>query len=179
LCVFGNRYATDAYEGMTVSGSRLHLLSSSGVVGTVLSRRRDVGRPTSLTLVGYLRGADGRRINLKELYFGPQPETEPALEVIVVAGTGMSTGKTTVMRKALRALASRGMAVAGCKLTGTASPRDLFEMRATGALRLLISLHLRGIRRGAARTVRPHVGPVPEEGRSTGGRRNRRRRSAA
>jgi hypothetical protein len=46
----------------------------------------------------------------------------------------MSTGKTTVMRKILRAMATRGVRVAGCKLTGSASPRDLYEMKATGAV---------------------------------------------
>ena len=46
----------------------------------------------------------------------------------------MNTGKTTVTRKILRALAASGVPAAGCKLTGSASPRDLYEMRATGAV---------------------------------------------
>jgi len=54
--------------------------------------------------------------------------------VVLVVGTGMNTGKTTVTRKILQALAARGVKVAGCKLTGSASSRDLYEMRATGAL---------------------------------------------
>jgi hypothetical protein len=44
----------------------------------------------------------------------------------------MSTGKTTVTRKILRGLISHGVRAAGCKLTGTASPRDLREFQSTG-----------------------------------------------
>jgi hypothetical protein len=53
---------------------------------------------------------------------------------VLVVGTGMNTGKTTVTRKILRALTTDGVRVAGCKLTGSASPRDLHEMRASGAV---------------------------------------------
>jgi hypothetical protein len=38
------------------------------------------------------------------------------------------------MRKILHGMACRGVPVAGCKLTGSASPRDLNELRSTGAM---------------------------------------------
>ena len=137
LCVFGNRYATDVWEGRVLEPNRknkLHLLSGSGMVGTVVTRHKDIEPPTAVSLVGYLTDSGGSRINLRDLCRGPQPEQAPSANVIVVAGTGMSTGKTTVMRRILHELVLRGIRVAGCKLTGTASPRDLCEMRATGAL---------------------------------------------
>ena len=133
VAIFGNRYATDVYEGRVLEARRLHLLTSSGLVGTVISRNRDVGRPTTLRFVGFLANSLGQRINTKRIRFQPAPPARIPDQVLVV-GTGMNTGKTTVMRKILHALAVRGIRVAGCKLTGTASPRDLHEMRATGAV---------------------------------------------
>jgi dethiobiotin synthetase len=132
-CVFGNRYATDVYEGRVLGWKKLHMLTGSGVIGTVVSRHGNVGRPTALSFLGYLADAAGERVNLKKLCFRPSATQAPA-GTIVVLGTGMSTGKTTVTRQILRALVSRGVRVAGCKLTGTASPRDLYDMRATGAV---------------------------------------------
>jgi hypothetical protein len=135
LCVFGNRYATEVYEGLIAApdDNQVHLLSRSGVIGTVVSRNRDVGEPTLLSLTGYLTDAAGNRINLRKISSPPKPAGTADVEVIVVVGTGMSTGKTTVTRRVLQELVQRGFKAAGCKLTGTTSPRDLLEMRATGA----------------------------------------------
>ena len=133
-CVFGNRYATDVYEGRVLGLKKLHLLTGSGMIGTIVSRHRDVSRPTTVSFVGYVADRSGRRVNLKELCFPPVCGRPPQPDVIFVVGTGMNTGKTTVTRKILRALVSRGVRVAGCKLTGSVSPRDLDELRATGAL---------------------------------------------
>ena len=132
--VFGNRYATEVYEGRVLELKKLHLLTASGLLGTVVSRHHDVGRPTAVSFVGYLADSSGSRINLKQLRFQPPALVHPSPDVVLVVGTGMSTGKTTVTRKILRVLAAGGVRVAGCKLTGSASSRDLYEMRATGAV---------------------------------------------
>jgi hypothetical protein len=133
--VFANRYATDVFEGRVQDLKKLHLLTASGLVGTVTNRNREVGRPTSLSFLGYIGDQAGTRANTKQQGFSSgHPTHGPGPDVILVVGTGMNSGKTTVTRKALRALVAGGAPVAGCKLTGSASPRDLFEMRATGAL---------------------------------------------
>jgi hypothetical protein len=134
MCVFGDRYATDVYEGRVRDVVKLHMLTGSGLVGTVVARHRDVGRPTGLSFLGYLADRAGERVNLKSLLFQPAPAAPRHVDVVLVVGTGMSTGKTTVTRKVLQALAAAGVRVGGCKLTGTASPRDLCEYRATGAV---------------------------------------------
>jgi hypothetical protein len=133
ICVFGERYATDVYEGRIVGVDHLHLLAGSGVIGTVALRHHNVGRPTALSFLGYLGDSSGRRINLIERLQPVGVPIAPDVPVIAVVGTAMNSGKTTVMRKTLRALVSTKLPVAGCKLTGTASSRDLREMRATGA----------------------------------------------
>jgi hypothetical protein len=133
VCAFGHRYATDVYEGRVRDLKRLHLLSSSGVVGTAVARHRGVRRPTGLAFVGYLAGESGDRISTRERAT-TSAECGVGPRLILVVGTGMNTGKTTVTRKILHGLVAHGVRVAGCKITGTASPRDLFEMAATGAV---------------------------------------------
>jgi|SRR5580658_328003 hypothetical protein len=132
--VFGNRYATDVYEGRVLEARKLHLLTTSGLIGTVTCRNRNVGRPTTVKFVGFLADSHGNRINTKRLLLQPAIPPGRSPDLVLVVGTGMSTGKTTVMRKILRAMATSGVRVAGCKLTGTASPRDLYEMKGTGAV---------------------------------------------
>lgn len=133
-CVFGNRYATDVYEGRVLGLDKLHLLTGSGVIGTVVSRNREVRNPTAVSFLGYLVDPAAGRVNLKELRFRPALVDPAQPRVVAVFGTGMSTGKTTVTRKIVHALVSQGVRVAACKLTGTASPRDLYELRAAGSL---------------------------------------------
>jgi hypothetical protein len=112
----------------------LHLLTTSGLIGTVTCRNRNVGHPTTVKFVGYLADSHSNRINTKRLLIQPPAQPGRSPDLVLVVGTGMSTGKTTVMRKILRSMATSGVRVAGCKLTGTASPRDLYEMKGTGAV---------------------------------------------
>jgi hypothetical protein len=122
------------YEGRVLDVQKLHLLTTSGLIGTVTCRNRNVERPTTVTFLGYLADSHGHRINTKRLRLQLAPPQGRSLDLVLVVGTGMNTGKTTVMRKILRAMTTAGVRVAGCKLTGSASPRDLYEMNPTGAV---------------------------------------------
>jgi hypothetical protein len=53
--------------------------------------------------------------------------------IILVSGTCMNVGKTTVACEIVRALAAKGYRVAASKLAGVATQRDLLNMRAVGA----------------------------------------------
>ncbi|MDG6999161.1 MAG: hypothetical protein JRN15_08615 [Nitrososphaerota archaeon] len=131
--VFGNRYATDAYEGLVTGTSDLGILTAGGMVGTVVSRHRDIEKPTRVSFVSFIMDGRGQRVNTKKIKFSANvPSTNPK-KLIVVVGTGMNTGKTTVSRKLVRSLAEQGHRVAACKLTGSVSNRDQDELRAAGA----------------------------------------------
>ncbi len=135
--LFGNRYATDGYEGEVQTSSDLHMLTDAGMIGTVLSRSQSVKTPTRLSLVGYLESDSqpGSRINLKGL-LGPSEDAEiqgPS-NVLLVVGTRMNSGKTTSAARLIKALMRRGVRVAACKLTGSVCQNDLGELRATGAV---------------------------------------------
>jgi hypothetical protein len=50
--VFGNRYATDAFEAEVCAVDSLHLLTAAGMIGTVRSQHRDTKSPTRLAFLG-------------------------------------------------------------------------------------------------------------------------------
>ncbi len=131
--VFGNRYATDAYEGRLNGTSDLSLLTGGGMVGTVVSRHKSIEKPTSLSFAGFIVDATGQKVNTKKSKFRLEVPQDRPEKLILVVGTGMNTGKTTVSRKLVNSLSQQGLRVAACKLTGSVSNRDQDELRSAGA----------------------------------------------
>jgi hypothetical protein len=127
--VFGNRYATDAFEAEVLGVDNLSLLTGGGMIGTVLSRHREISKPTRLEFLGFLRDSRGERVNLKRRLFQRAAPRSAARNLIVVVGTSMNSGKTTACTKLLKGLVDEGLKVAACKLTGSVSNRDQDEMR--------------------------------------------------
>jgi hypothetical protein len=133
--VFGNRYATSSIEAEVDGTETLHQLTGAGMIGTFRSRERTRRGPTKLEFVGYVADEDGRRINLKEALFEPRRLSgEAAPAVVLILGSSMDSGKTTVAAKLARSLVTQGRRVASCKLTGSVSRRDYYEMSAVGAV---------------------------------------------
>ena len=131
--VMGNRYATDAFEGHVSDVANLNMLTGAGMFGTVRSRFTGTKRPTELSFLGYLTDPTGWRINLKEQFFKPRALAPAQTDIILVVGTGMNAGKTTMVSKLVWGLRQQGKTVAACKLTGSLSQRDLHSLEATGA----------------------------------------------
>src|SRR5687767_785540 len=95
---YGNRYATDQFEGYVPArkSKKADLLSVGGVIGKVASQHAGVRSPTRLRVIGLVCDQDGRPLNQRA--FGlPIATHEPAAEVILVVGAGMNSGKTTVV----------------------------------------------------------------------------------
>ena len=133
VCVFGNRYATDAYEAEVNTLDDLSLLTNAGMIGTVFSKNVAMKRPTRVTFLHYLDNGYGQRLNLKRLLFQPTKQAQPLSNIILVIGSGMNSGKTTTMMKLTKALLRKDLQVAACKLTGSVSTNDRDELAATGA----------------------------------------------
>src|SRR5215204_122454 len=136
---FGNRYATDQYEGYVptrlVEGC--DLLSVGGVCGEVASQHASMVDPTRLRIVGLVSDKDDRTIN--QCAFGLPPyavddhlESSTA-EVILVVGSAMNSGKTTAAGTLARALSRANFSVAAGKITGTAAGKDCRFYEACGA----------------------------------------------
>lgn len=131
--VFGNRYATNQFEGYArTDGERCDLLSMAGVCGLVESKHDGVGEPSKLRLVGLVAGPDGRKLRLREFALPPSP-AQSLPRVVVVCGTSMDSGKTRTVASIIKGLKQEGHSVAGIKLTGTASGKDTLSMLDAGA----------------------------------------------
>ena len=132
--VLGNRYATDQYEGYVPrrASRQCDLLSIGGVCGVVASRAAGVRAPTRLRVLGLAGDDRGRPLNQR--VFGIEAEDAPRSgQVIVVFGSSMNSGKTTVAGALVRGLAGGGLRVAAAKLTGTAAGKDLRLYVGSGA----------------------------------------------
>ncbi|MGH3148602.1 MAG: DUF1611 domain-containing protein [Rubrobacter sp.] len=123
---FGNRYATDQYEGYVPEEpvDKCDLLSVGGVCGEVVSRHSAMGEPTKLRVLGMVGDRDGRPINQRGFGLPPQGNGGGDAEVILVIGSSMNAGKTTTVGTLTRALSRAGFSVAAGKVTGTAAGKD-------------------------------------------------------
>jgi len=135
--VFGNRYACDAFEAEVTGSDNLSLLTAAGMVGTVKSKHHSAADPTQVTLLGYVRNAEGGRLNLKAQLFRPAAARRRPRNLIYVVGTGMNSGKTTTAARLTNGLTNVGLNVAACKLTGSVSNRDQDELAAAASHRAI------------------------------------------
>lgn len=131
---FGNRYATDQFEGYVPrrSSRRCDLLSIGGVCGSVASRHDSVRAPTRLRILGLVGDGHGEPINQRQFAVEPGPPLGMG-QVILVVGASMSSGKTTVAGALVRGLIRAGLRVAAGKLTGTAAGKDSRFYQSCGA----------------------------------------------
>lgn len=122
---FGNRYATEQYEGYVPrrASRRCDLLSIGGVCGVVASRHTSARMPTRLRVLGVVGDEQGRRLSQRAFTVERGPARQVG-QVILVVGASMSSGKTTVVGALVRSLVEAGLQVAAAKITGTAAGKD-------------------------------------------------------
>jgi hypothetical protein len=131
--VFGNRYATQQFEGYARSrGDACDLMSMGGLCGLVASKHGGVAEPSRLGLLGAIGDLDGRPLRLGgfSLPVIPAPSRP---RIVAVCGSSMDAGKTYTAMSLITGLRRQGHRVAGVKLTGTAAGRDTWSMVDAGA----------------------------------------------
>jgi len=132
---YGNRYATDFYEGYVPTGTLTHLLTAGGLIGTVAAAHQARGEPTELEVVGRLVGPGLRPLSAED-FAQPFPSTDPAARApitVAVLGTSMNAGKTTTAAAIVRGFARAGLAVGAGKVTGSGSGKDRWSYLDAGA----------------------------------------------
>lgn len=134
--VFGNRYATEQFEGYVPSGpvAECDMLSIGGLCGELTSSHLAVARPTRLRVLGSVTGHEGEPLNTRD--FALSPLEDPAgrrAAVIVSVGSSMDSGKTHTAGTISRALVRAGHRVAAAKITGTAAGKDARFFESCGA----------------------------------------------
>jgi hypothetical protein len=132
--VFGNRYATNQFEGYArANGDACDLLSMGGLCGIVESRHVSVPDSSKLRLLGALGDAEGRPLVLRSFSLPPPVRKQRRPRIVVVCGSSMDAGKTHTASSTIAGLRKLGQGVAGIKLTGTAAGRDTWSMLDAGA----------------------------------------------
>ena len=130
---YGNRYATDFYEGYVPTGSRTHLLTAGGLIGTVASADTRRGPATELEVVGALAGGDGAALNLADVARPDPPAPSRRPTTVVVVGSSMNAGKTTTAAGVIRGWTRAGLVVGAGKATGSGSGKDRWVYVDAGA----------------------------------------------
>ena len=114
-------------------GEVIHLLNMGGVAGECTSANKsEVGNPMRIRVLGgIMRKKKILNINQKIL-FKSQSSMKSTVPLIIVTGTSMDSGKTTVASEIIKTLTHMGMNLAGAKLTGVGTLRDLCKMQDYG-----------------------------------------------
>lgn len=131
---WGNRYATDFFEGyLPCAGDAVHLLTSGGLVGSVVSAHVSKEAPTELEVLGPLCDVGGRVLSTDDVAAAPVESCRAELGTIVVLGSAMNAGKTTTMSAIVRGLVRAGLCVGAGKVTGSGSGKDHWAYVDAGA----------------------------------------------
>lgn len=118
------------------AGDTLHVLNLGGVIGLAVSGHPDVGPPLEVMVLGGVRpevNPNGHSANIRDSSIPSLEHLQTSSPIVMVSGTNMNAGKTTVACKVIAELVKAGYKVAAAKLTGVGLRRDVRNMEANGA----------------------------------------------
>ena len=129
---FGNRSATLEATGswMDMSGGRMHAMTSAGLYGAVTSLSAMIPPVTELDYTGHIV-RNGEKVCMSDFRIKGSGSID--VPSVLLAGTSMSSGKTTTGRLIVHELEKMGLRVIGAKLTGAGRYRDILSFRDAGA----------------------------------------------
>ncbi len=115
------------------SGDIIHLLNFGGIAGECFSANKsEVGEPLRIRVLGGIT-RKGKQLNIdQKVLYKPSKKMKSDVPLIIVTGTSMDSGKTTVATEIIKTLTRMGMKLAGTKLTGVGALRDLYKMQDYG-----------------------------------------------
>lgn len=135
---FSPRYATRQFEAIVPDSlDEIHFVCAGGVIGQVVNTPDNMKPPTLLRPLGYLTDAAGERVNLRDYALSPMSTSTDGIDIIIVVGSAMDSGKTTAAYSLVNGLARGGHTVSAAKITGTASAKDPVILGCAGAHRVL------------------------------------------
>lgn len=141
LVAYGSRYAADQFLAMIPADlGPCHLAAAGGLASRVVDQHDRIDEATVITPIGVVRDAAGP-LTLERLAphaAGPRPTDGEGTQVpvIVVLGTSMNSGKTTLLAQHAHGLAGAGLRVAAGKATGTRAGNDRGLFVDAGAARV-------------------------------------------
>jgi len=136
IFIFGNRYAPDAYEGVVPCHfkNEVDLFARSGIIGEMKVKNTNSQDCTKIKIFGYVCNEDEKVINTRDFVnIKIKEEKQIKAKMILCIGSAMNSGKSLAAAKCCWALNAVGHNVNGCKITGTASLKDILLMEDCGA----------------------------------------------
>lgn len=134
VLVYGNRYASDQFEGLVPSDlGPCHMVAAGGLAARMEVRNRKVKPATEITPLGLLGNAAGDPLSLRQYRLA---STEPTLGrpmTVAIVGSAMNAGKTTSAAHLIRGFRHSGVRVGYAKVTGTGAGGDFWKMIDAGA----------------------------------------------
>lgn len=141
----GQRNALHGYSGVVPTsikvGDKLNILNLGGVIGKCTSANPQIGMPFELEVLGSVlvfpelaqRKGIPAHIGMNSLSPAGELEDAKKTPIVLIAGTCMNSGKTFAACEIIRHFHSKGLTVAGCKLSGVSLLRDTLNMQDHGA----------------------------------------------
>lgn len=137
MLAYGQRYAIAEYEAVLPDTlEECDLVSRGGVAAKVVNKNHKMGTPTRVQPRGFLRDANGQKLNTRQFSLAPERSLTTLNKPVVMAflGTGMDAGKTTTACSTIHGLTRAGHKVGFGKVTGTGYSGDLFAPIDSGAV---------------------------------------------
>ncbi|MDY6789502.1 MAG: hypothetical protein SVV03_06100 [Candidatus Nanohaloarchaea archaeon] len=140
LGVVGERKAVQGFvaeiPGNLEKGDKLQFIGGGGVFGNCLDYFEEVGEPWDVEFKGFAV-ENGKKLNFKDFAIPLKTEIENCSPLIMVAGTRMDSGKTTLASNIIKELSDQGFDIGAAKLTGFTRQRDRMKMKNHGAVESL------------------------------------------
>ena len=144
VVALGNRRALKGFVGNVPKqvkvGDTLDILNLGGVVGVCESALEELGKPIKVEVLGAV-AVNGKQASTFMNAIPPKGELKGSAPLVVISGTSMSTGKTTVACEIIQHLSKKGYTIASAKLTGVSLLSDTLNMEDNGAQLSLSFLH--------------------------------------
>ena len=130
----GERYATLEATGSWREAEEdgiMHLLTGGGLIGKCTSKYVNLPSLIEIKYTGHVILDD--KVCQMDYFFKLVPFKKFELPVILLVGTSMSAGKTTVARIIVNQLKRAGLKIVAGKLTGASRYRDTLSLKDVGA----------------------------------------------
>lgn len=130
----GERYATLEATGTwkeVEEDGKMHLLTGAGLFGKCTSKSVYLPNLIEIQYLGHV--ARGEKICTMDDYVEDVKFSKFTTPVILLVGTSMSAGKTTVARIIVNHLKRAGLKIVAGKLTGASRYRDILSLKDVGA----------------------------------------------
>ncbi len=136
LVAYGNRYAVEEYRALIPEDlGECHLVSGGGVASRIQEQNEAMGKPTVIKPLGLFGGKDGMPLNTRDYAMIPHGyDMRARPPVILIMGTGMDAGKTTLASSLIKGMTRAGYKAGFGKITGTGLSSDIYKPFDAGAI---------------------------------------------